>query len=278
MTSPTDTATDTATDTVLSENPPTSRRAVLAGVLGGVGALAAAAIGRPRVTEAHDPQDIQLGTDNLATSRTRILNNTNDQDVFTAESHGSGSGVQGLSSSGDGVSGTSSTSAGVFGLSNKGNGVEGRATSPGSSGVYGFNQYTGYGVAGRSDAGPLVQGAGAAAVLGDNIADGIGVWARSANGIGLFADAVNSSAVALKAQGVAQFTRSGKLTILAGQASVTKNSIRIDAGSLVLAVLSQSRTGIWVRAAVPDAAGDAFTIYLNKPVASDTKVSWFIVN
>ena len=72
--------------------------------------------------------------------------------------------------------------------------------------------------------------------------------------------------------------RSGKLTILAGHASVTKSSIRVDAGSLVLAVLQQDRSGIYMRSAVPDAAGDSFTIHLNKAVSSDTKVGWFIVN
>jgi hypothetical protein len=31
-------------------------------------------------------------------------------------------------------------------------------------------------------------------------------------------------------------------------------------------------------AAVPDAAGNSFTIHLNKAVSSDRKVGWFIVN
>jgi hypothetical protein len=46
----------------------------------------------------------------------------------------------------------------------------------------------------------------------------------------------------------------------------------------VLAVLQQDRSGIYVRSAVPDAAGDSFTLHLNNAVSSDTKVRWFIVN
>jgi hypothetical protein len=267
---------------VTASSPPesksASRRALLVGALGGIGALAASAIGRASPVRATNNDPITVGNAFTGTSTTSISNSSNNNTVFYGYSTTGGTGVEGSSSSGLGVFGSSSSNAGVRGLSGSLNGVFGESFAAGASGVYGENNFHGYGVAGRSNSGPLVSGAGQAATLGDNTADGIGVWARSAHGIGLFADAVNADAVALKAQGVAQFTRSGRLTILAGQASVTKSSIRIDAGSLVLAVLQQDRSGIFVRSAVPNATGDSFTIHLNKAVASDTKVGWFIVN
>jgi hypothetical protein len=255
-----------------------SRRALLAGALGGLGALAASAIGRASPVRAANNDPITVGNAFTGTSTTTISNSSNSNSVFEAASSAGGAGVLGTSNSSYGVAGSSASGNGVYGQSSSSNGVWGESFNAGASGVYGENTNHGYGVAGRSNAAPLISGIDASALLGDNTADGIGVWARSAHGIGLFAEAVNADAVALKAQGVAQFTRSGKLTILAGHASVTKSSIRIDAGSLLLAVLQQDRSGIFVRSAVPNATGDSFTIHLNKAVASDTKVGWFIVN
>lgn len=111
-----------------------------------------------------------------------------------------------------------------------------------------------------------------------NVADGVGVWARSAHGIALFADPVSPDAIAINAQGVVQFSRSGRLTVTAGTSAVTKTGIRVDAGTLVLATLQQDRPGVFVRSAVTNAVGDSFTIQLNKVVASDTRVAWFLVN
>jgi hypothetical protein len=46
----------------------------------------------------------------------------------------------------------------------------------------------------------------------------------------------------------------------------------------VLATLQQSLSGIYVRAAVPDAAGSSFTVHLSKAPSADAKVAWFVVN
>jgi hypothetical protein len=45
----------------------------------------------------------------------------------------------------------------------------------------------------------------------------------------------------------------------------------------VLATMQQRRPGIHIEAVVPDPANDRFRIYLNKPVASATKVAWFVI-
>jgi hypothetical protein len=236
-----------------------SRRALLAGALGGLGALAAGAIGRVSPVRATNGDVVTVGGSFTGTSVTRISTSTDGAmamrgdattyiGVFGTSTSGfEAVGVRGDSESGTGARGLSTSGAGMRGTSNSSNGVFGQSGSATASGVYGENNFKGYGVAGRSNAGLLVAGVGAAATLGDNTADGIGVWARSQHGIATYTHAVNSDALALKAQGVTQFSRSGKLTILGGHASVTKSSIRVDAGSLVLAVLQQDRSGIYAR-------------------------------
>jgi hypothetical protein len=115
-----------------------SRRALLAGALGGLGAVVASAIGRPAVTRAGSDGDVVLGAGNGATTLTSITNMTNNTTVFEAGSIGAGTGVSGISSSGTGVQGTSSTSFAVLGQSSTGAGVYGVSSS--SFGVYGTSE------------------------------------------------------------------------------------------------------------------------------------------
>jgi len=281
------------------ETPPRSRRTVLAGALAGLGAIVASGIGRPAPLRAANGDPVILGQANTATTQTAISNTATNGAALQVNGNGAGNGINGYSPSGAGINGSSGSGVGVHGYSPSGggvlgestsgngvsgysssNGVDGESVSSSASGVYGHNNYQGYGIAGRSNSPGLgVSGIYAAASLGENTAGGIGVWARSQAGVALYADAIDqASAIALKTRGVAQFSRSGKLTVLAGQSSVTKTGIRIEADSLVLAVLQQNRSGTWVRSAEPNAAGDSFTIRLNKAVAGDTKVGWFIVN
>lgn len=278
-----------------------SRRTLLTAAAGAVAAMIAQAIGRPLAAEAVD-QSVTFTDDQ------------NNNTVLTARSAsngsgtGGGTGIHGDSGSATGVYGSSSTwygvygfsawNAGVFGSSGQGNGVlgqsqnadgihgsallngvSGQSFGAGASGVYGWNDDQGFGVAGRSNA-PAHSGVvtDTAALLGENTVDGVGVWARSQHGVGLLADAVYSDAIAFKAQGVTQFRRSGRLTIKAGKDFATKTGIRIDAGSLVLATLQQDRPGTYVRSAVPNSAAGSFTIRLNTTVGADTRVGWFIVN
>jgi hypothetical protein len=258
---------------------PTSRRALLAGFAGGLTAAVVGTISRAQPASAHDPDDDRLGNDNLTASQTTITNYAANGWAFRAIANGTGIGVNGKSDEGKGVAGQSNYGPGVFGSSQSGQGVYGFSSgygvygitvSDGGSGVFGTSDGGGIGVTGFSG--------GEAATFGDNNADGIGVWARSAHGVGLFAEAANPDAVSLEANGVTRFSRSGRLTIAANQRSVTKTGIRVDAGTLVLATLQQNRPGVWIQSAVPHAAGDSFTIRLNKVVASAITVGWFLVN
>jgi hypothetical protein len=249
-----------------------SRRSMLTGLIAGLaGAAAATLTGAQRVLAAGSDGTPVLvgGVYDDAQLPTRFDNVTNDYDVIHA-----------FSDRGDALVGESFGANGVHGISAYFNG----------SGVYGENTGNGCGVTGRTNAtsvpGPLaaartagrpvpIPGAG---VFGDDTADGMGVWARSAHGVALHAEALNHDAVAIRADGVTQFRRSGKVTVKAGTASVTRTGLRVDPGTLVLATLQQDRPGLFVRSAVPSAAGNSFTVRLNKAVASDTKVGWFLVN
>jgi hypothetical protein len=118
-----------------------SRRALLAGAVGGLAALASAALQPLRVAAAAD--------------RARFVNDEDDEMVLAAQSvagalgGGGGIGVHGSSVTSIGVQGVSESSYGVQGLSVKNNGVYG--CSDDGIGVHG-SSVTDVGVYGASDA------------------------------------------------------------------------------------------------------------------------------
>lgn len=214
----------------------TSRRSIITGAAVGLAALAAGALGRPQRTLANDGDPVLQGIFNTPQSTTTVaINANNSQDALIGAANNAGTGVVGSSPAGDGVRGSGGA-----------NGVSGTTASATASGVSGENTTTGFGVAGRANA-----------------------------GTGVLADSLNGTALNVK--GVAKFSRSGKLLIASGTSSVTKTGIRIDPGTLVLAMLQHDRPGIYVRSAVPNVAADSFTIRLNAAVGSNTTVAWFLV-
>ena len=116
------------TATLQPESKSTSRRALLAGALGGIGALAATVIGRASPVRGGVDGDVVLGASNTATSTTRITNMANSSTVLSGES-GSGIGVWGQSGSSFGVSGSSGSSIGVSGNSGSSFGVFGSSSA-----------------------------------------------------------------------------------------------------------------------------------------------------
>lgn len=116
-----------------------TRRALLAGALGALAALAASAIGRPSPVRA-EGQAVVVGGEYLdATSTTKITNLTTGEIVLWGESS-TGTGVRGDSSSNTGVYGQSSSLFGVQGFSWSGTGVRGHSNS--GTGVYGTSEAT----------------------------------------------------------------------------------------------------------------------------------------
>jgi hypothetical protein len=185
-----------------SETKSPSRRALLAGALGGIGVWAASAIGRASPVHA-EGETIHVGDEILtATSLTRLKNATNTAHVFSASSDAAGIGVLGSSESGYGVSAISGSYIGIYGASGStsvaasvgfsvGNstGVQGfSASGPGSlpaakakTGVYGYaaQDSTAVGVFGQNPLGDGVVGQSNAAaksgVWGNNSGGGYGV-------------------------------------------------------------------------------------------------------
>ena len=114
-----------------------SRRALLAGALGGIGAVAAGAMAKVSPVRAEGEAMVVGGDYATATSLTSLINGANNADVFQARSMAAGDAVVAGSNTGRGVYGTSSTDAGVYGYSISGTGVRGNSDS--SHGVVGTN-------------------------------------------------------------------------------------------------------------------------------------------
>jgi len=190
-----------------------SRRTLLAGALGGIGAWAASAMDRASPARAQGEPITVGGVFTDATSVTEIQNQANANTVFYANSTGGGYGVYGSSHGAFGVNGVSDLSNGVRGLSgsstyagtlghNSGNGTglhgfSGVATpplAPAKTGVYGSANQDGTsnGVFGQSSTGT-----------------GVLALATSANGssaFGLFARSDSANAAAIGARSSADRT------------------------------------------------------------------------
>src|SRR5262249_34045037 len=145
----------------------------------------------------------------------------------------------------------------------------------GLTGVFGFSDpspdvnHVGAGVWGESDD-VGVFGDGGVGVFGDGFWGVLGV-AEDASGVGVVASTGVAGARALRVEGRAEFTRSGRVTISAGKSSKAVGLPGCTTSTLVIAVLAASRSGRWVRAAV--AGTNQFVIYLNTTVSSNTGVN-----
>ncbi len=133
---------------------------------GGTAAVVTQAIARPGSPIAGT---VPINRDHFnqpLTFATGVINSTNNQDVFTATSDGSGTALTGFSATGIGVNGGSGASdRGVFGGSDSGHGVHGSSNS--SYGVFG-------------------EGGGLAAIHGEHAASGVGVEGTSGSGPGVY--------------------------------------------------------------------------------------------
>jgi len=171
-----------------------SRRALLAGALGGIGALAASAIGRASPVRGADGQAVAVGGEYAASSATGFTTTTSTALYGTSST---GIGVNGNSDSLVGVSGHSDSDAGVFGHSTMDVGVYGRSLSNTQPALLGQSVNNSTGVLGVSsnDVAPPAAKAktgvyGYAAqdnfsrgVIGESPA-GIGVYGISSTGYG----------------------------------------------------------------------------------------------
>jgi hypothetical protein len=113
---------------------PRTRRALLAGGLGGLAALVASALGRPLPARAGTDGDVVLDAVNTATGTTKIVNTTSDVPVFTGQST-TGTGLYGRSTTQYGVRGHSASDSGVYATSGTGIAVEAALTGAGTAAI-----------------------------------------------------------------------------------------------------------------------------------------------
>jgi hypothetical protein len=265
-----------------------TRRQLLAKGTGALTAvLAAEAISRPSRAEAANGDPIVLGQINHSTDITVISNgNSGGSTALAADALGQGVGLSGSTESGLGVTGTSNSGIGVNGFSSEGKAVMGQSQF--GEGVRGMSLGGGQGssvtnsrtgVHGVSDSGSDSAVWGEAIGGGPGVkgtaGPGTGVTGSSTGGVGVLA----SGKTALKVQGPAVFSRSGRLTIKAGQSTAKKSGISLSAATLVLATIQGNVAGVFVQGVtIVTGASGSFTIHLNKAAPASTKVAWFAVN
>ena len=150
---------------------PRSRRAVLAGALGGVAAAAASSLIRPSTVGATDHSALIVGESNTATLQTTLNSSAGSGTTFLAVASGSGTAIQGTGLTGKGVTGSTTS------------GVALRGVAAGGYGAYATST-TGIGVIGIAGSVNPSTSFGSVGVVGFR-SNGTGVWASSSTGTAL---------------------------------------------------------------------------------------------
>jgi len=288
---------------------PNSRRALLAGALGGIGAWAASVIGRASPAQAANGDPIYIGANNYGTSETRLGNTAPSAVAFRADSgSGNGFGVIGTADNGYGVYGSASTGRGVYGTSTNYRGVEGTTTT--GIGMYGSSG-SGEGILGTSDAANLsairgYSGGNSTGLLGTSgtpnpgakpktgvygyavqDAGSRGVWGYSRQGQGVRGQAANGVGVYGRAwaTGHALFIHgrfkaeqiSGVASIPAGSTGVTIDpGVKVNAGSFVLLTpkANLGSRGLWF---TTNPSANTFRIRMSSTRSANTQVAWLLL-
>ena len=163
-----------------------SRRALLAGALGGIGAWAVAAIGKRDLVRAGVDGDVVLGASNNSAIETHITNDTTNAAVFGTTTLGTGTAITGTSFNGTGIIGESiNAHIGVDGYSSAPTwpGIRGMQAG-GSTGVQGFGGAFGMVPAAKPKTGVFgyaAQDTSSRGMWGESPA-GIGVYGRTTTG------------------------------------------------------------------------------------------------
>ena len=283
-----------------------TRRSFLAAATAAAAATMVSAIERPIPARAGSDGDVVLGAENTSTTPTTItctpvfttvgptafqvvVNGGPRSVAIYAENPANGAGawghaqngvgVHGTVFGGDGILGECDSGRGVRGYSGSGIGVVGHSGSEagnsagGSIGVHGWaaTDTTACGVNGESTAGKGVRG---------KASTGVGVYGESVEGMGVHA--VSESGTALKVNGIASFSRSGRASVRAGRSHVDVNLASnrgLSGAPLCFANLQRYKAGVFVAAVRPNYPNaNQMRIYLNKTVASSIAVAWVVIN
>ena len=161
-----------------------------------------------------------------------------------------------------------------FTASAQGTAVRGENSAANGTGIRGNGGTGGTGVHGAhfGDAGIGVQGQG--------FGEGTGVYGV-AEGSGVGVLAASNDGTAMKVDGKAEFSRSGRAVVAGTAASpksfVVVSGVPITAKSLVLVTPQKSVSGVFVQGAVPNVADGKVKIVLNKAVTVSYPVAWFVL-
>jgi hypothetical protein len=265
---------------------PTSRRHMLAAASGGVLALVATLTGRPALTRAATGDPINAGMANDAATGTSL--SISDPSALDAGlqvvAATTGAGVVGASPRGSGILGVSgTTNPGPYAVADVG--VVGRADhAEAVSGVAGDSS-TGAGVIGTANGIGVLGGGGVVGVLGNTFdLTGTAVYAISSGyplppplaSTALHARrAVSAGGYAAYVDGRLKLRLSGRASMASGSSSKVVSVAGLTSSMMVFAVLQSSKSGTWVRAAVPRSG--SLAIYLNKALTSRAVVAWMVI-
>jgi hypothetical protein len=238
-----------------------SRRALLAGALGGIGALAATAIGRVNQVRAADGDPVLVGASHTGDGST-IISTTGDAAFVGITSEDDGTGVAGWAThptgSTTGVNGESE-SPGGFGVTGHARAPTGKAT-----GVWGSTSST--------------SGRGVVGTASHNRGTTYGVYGQSLSraGVGVFGQGTPTG-LALQAAGRVKFSTSGVATIAAGNTRITVTpGVDVTSRSFVLLTPRVNLGGrdLWFST---NATYNKFSIRMSSKRSSGTKVAWLLL-
>jgi hypothetical protein len=265
-----DTVMTAPADLIQTETKPRSRRALLAGALGGLGAVAASAVARVSPVRAEGETMVVGGDYDTATSPTTLKNQTNANDVLRAIS-GPGTSLYASSDSGHAVFAHGTSGVGVEGTSLSGIGVQ----------AVGTNNYALRAISTQATAGRLQTNSqfgagvevevnhatnGRGAVEAYHKGSGPAVWATATNGY------------AVRGSGRLRFEKvSGVATIAAGSTSRTISpGVDVTSGSFVL-LTPKANLGTRALWFTTDSTNNRFTVRMSSARSSSTKVAWLLL-
>jgi hypothetical protein len=260
-----------------------TRRALLAGALGGIGAWAMGSIGRSSPVSAANGDIMHVGDTLTGTTGTTLNLTSGSGGALKGTNTGTGVGVWGVSSLGSGIRGEGGD-AGVLGIgptgvfatgSNRGSYAEGQGDY-GAIGVSITNNTGVLGLSGNGDGIPTTKPNTGVFGHAAQASSSRGVWGSSPAGAGLYGE--SDSGFGLQVVGRATFSTSGVATISAGNDHVTVTpGVNVTASSFVLLTAKTSVGGrdIWF---TQDTTADTFTIHMSSSRSSSTRIAWLFLS
>jgi hypothetical protein len=266
---------------------------------------AAAATGDPALIGGNNSGDAMTVFENTESGDTALGAVQSGEGIAFMASSGAGTAVWAVSTNNTPSDGTTDPShrTGVYAAVGD---TTNASTVTDETGVYGFcdvstgsigvvgESFQGAGVLGLGDTGVVAFGplqgllsigswgayaTGDVGVVGDVGATGVGVYGFAGSttipnpptGIGVYARAGSNTQLALRVQGRAKFSRSGRVSVKGATKTVSLSGVSA-ANTFVVATCQEDAAGVYVRSVVP--ANGSFKIHLSKKPSKAITVGW----